>query len=583
MKLFANEQLTLAVALFITFCANAQTVICPTETNLGTFTCSMLDDPEIYQILVLPDGLEVVMSPPYNMEITGILPQTGVVIEDSDLISFCQSAAREVTRTISIYNDENFNFQYDAGEETGTCTYTITTETITELPTFTTPPDTETDCGIGGEPEITGEPVISDDTCPAYLYNVDFTDSPTLPNCDGAYIIARNWFIADNCGNESEPQTQVIAVLSIPPDFTVPPAIVVPCGTDPMDASVTGDVTDATESCSNVAAEVISTIVDELTLTNTPCAGATTYVVDCSEDDCGAIPPIVTCPAETDLVTVDCNTIFLTPQQVNSLAEAMDIYGIEITGALPQTGVTTIDSDIVFYCEFNEREVTREVIIYNDNNFNFRYDVGEEVEICTFTINIIADLEPPTFIAPPDTVVSCELGTGVEVTGEAIGEALDNCPIGNSPLDITFTDAPPALGNCRGTTIIVRTWKATDNCGNVSEQTQVITTIDDTGPTFTVPEDITVPCGTDIINQSINEELVGFDLCDNADILVRSRIVDDLTQENTPCAGSTTFVKRWGGVDQCGNATTKDQIIVEDCGICSEPCTNNNAGNFFCE
>jgi len=94
----------------------------------------------------------------------------------------------------------------------------------------------------------------------------------------------------------------------------------------------------------------------------------------------------VTCPSNLDLGSFDCNTIGTVPSQVNSIEAAMADYGIEITGALPETGVTTIDSDIVFYCESDAREVTREVIVYNDANFDFQYNPGEEVAICTFTI-----------------------------------------------------------------------------------------------------------------------------------------------------------------------------------------------------
>ncbi len=269
---------------------------------------------------------------------------------------------------------------------------------------------------------------------------------------------------------------------------------------------------------------------------------------------------MVTCPAETNLGTFDCNTINDVPPQVNSLADAMEAYGIEITGALPETGVTTIDSELVFYCLDNAREVTREVIIYNDENFDFQYTPGEEITICTFTIMTEPDEVAPVFEAPVDATTTCIDGIDPEETGRALVSS-DSCPDLN-PDNVNFSDAPPTIGSCPGEKIYVRSWTATDPCGNANDpQTQVITVLDVTGPEFTVPDDVTIDCAADPADAP-GEVTDGFDECEEAEIMIQGRIVSDMTQENTPCPGSITYIKRWGGIDGCGNANTKDQIIV---------------------
>lgn len=274
----------------------------------------------------------------------------------------------------------------------------------------------------------------------------------------------------------------------------------------------------------------------------------------------------VVCPSDTDLGTFDCNTIENAPGQINSLAAAMEApYGIEITDALPETGVTTEDSAVLFYCDSDAREVTRLVIIYNDSNYNFSYDEGEEVATCTYVLNTEADTEAPTFSAPEDYETTCVLGIDTAVTGKAIVD-MDPCP-DLTVENVNFSDAPPVIGGCPGEKIYVRSWTATDPCGNANDpQTQTIIVKDLTGPEFTVPADINVPCGTDPADASITGDVTdGFDDCEGIEVAVQGRVLMNETQENTPCPGFTTYVKRWGAIDGCGNPTTKDQLIVVEC------------------
>jgi len=116
----------------------------------------------------------------------------------------------------------------------------------------------------------------------------------------------------------------------------------------------------------------------------------------------------VVCPADTDLGTYDCTNFDDLPNQGVIIGGIIGPpYNIQVTGSSPATSVTTIDSDLIFYCESNAREITRSVIVYNDNNFNFVYDTGEEVGICDFTISTIADDNGPVFTVPQGIALPC--------------------------------------------------------------------------------------------------------------------------------------------------------------------------------
>lgn len=97
-------------------------------------------------------------------------------------------------------------------------------------------------------------------------------------------------------------------------------------------------------------------------------------------------------------------------------------------------------------------------------------DCGNQTEL---TQNIILrDTTPPTFTVPDDVELICgfskdELFYVGDVTDEA-----DNC-VGN--LEAVYTDDLGGLLGCEGT--IERIWTLSDNCGNTTVKTQIITVI----------------------------------------------------------------------------------------------------------
>jgi hypothetical protein len=119
------------------------------------------------------------------------------------------------------------------------------------------------------------------------------------------------------------------------------------------------------------------------------------------------------------------------------------------------------------------------------------YDACGQVENCSaiFTIDAPSNiLQEPTFTVPADIAlnkdVNCNFNADPSVTGVPTNLA-DNCTAAGS-LSVTYTDSITG-GSCAGSTLILRTWSVTDNCGNVTTKVQTISVNDNIAPTITCP------------------------------------------------------------------------------------------------
>ncbi len=175
----------------------------------------------------------------------------------------------------------------------------------------------------------------------------------------------------------------------------------------------------------------------------------------------------------------------------------------------------------------------------------------------------VEDNTAPTFTVPGDITIykdeNCNYNAAVGITGDVTDEA-DNC---DATLDATFSDAV-ADGTCEGEQIITRTWSLTDDCGNTTTQEQTITVEDNTAPTFTVPDDITIykdeNCNYDAavgITGDVTDE------ADNCDATLDATFSDAVADGT--CEGEQIITRTWSLTDDCGNTTTQEQTItVED-------------------
>ncbi len=86
----------------------------------------------------------------------------------------------------------------------------------------------------------------------------------------------------------------------------------------------------------------------------------------------------------------------------------------------------------------------------------------------------VQDTTAPELTVPSDVTVECD-----SVPEAATGEATDNC---DSDVTIQYLGETRTDGACSDSYTLTRHWKATDNCGNASFSSQVITVEDTTAP-----------------------------------------------------------------------------------------------------
>jgi hypothetical protein len=161
----------------------------------------------------------------------------------------------------------------------------------------------------------------------------------------------------------------------------------------------------------------------------------------------------------------------------------------------------------------------------------------------TFTI---VDTTDPTITCPANATVECGMSTAPADTGTATGT--DAC----GTVTITFSDS--SVPGCGNTEVITRVWTATDECGNPSSCTQIITVVDTTPPTIVCPANATVECGMSTAPAATGTA-TGSDICGTVTITFNDSFA--------PACGNTGVITRtWTATDQCGNSSSCTQIIT---------------------
>ena len=161
----------------------------------------------------------------------------------------------------------------------------------------------------------------------------------------------------------------------------------------------------------------------------------------------------------------------------------------------------------------------------------------------------IEDAEAPVIAAEPFLQVLCE----EYPQGLLYASATDNC----GETTLTFTDLEFAGGCVTPFSNYVRTYTATDACGNTSTFEQTILLIDHVAPAFTsVPADVTIACDEEVPVFAAAAE----DNCDAAPLITWTDVV-----VAGPTPSDFTIVRTYAAVDHCGNTATAVQAIyVED-------------------
>ncbi len=388
-------------------------------------------------------------------------------------------------------------------------------QTITILddtpPTFTFVPDDQNlECN---DVYDFGTP-IAEDNCGDV--DIDFEEDTLTGICPGNYSITRTWTAMDGCGNTATASTTIT--------FSDTEAPVFPIILDlNFECNDVGDFTtpDVTDNCGQINLSFSDTTLlgncpQEYTIVRTWIA----------RDDCGNQSTlnqslIVTDPNSPEFTFVPAGGDFSCDENV--------VWGMPTA--------TDDCGDVNFEMEDDTTNLLCPVTIVR--NWTATDECGNTAT-ASATINIF-DNTPPVFSTVlPELNFECD-----EEIAWALPNPTDNCSLVNLSFELDTV-----IGACPSEYTIIRTWLATDACGNESTTSQVANVSDSEAPVFTfVPDDKTVDCGT---QAEFGTPQVS-DNCGNVDLDVENLSTDDLCNE--------AITRIWTATDDCGNSATASQTI----------------------
>jgi len=471
-------------------------------------------------------------------------------------------------------------------------------------PPISCPPDVTVNCeqvASGALTNLTllGQPT-TDPCCPITNRYVDVI---TPGNCPNSYTITRTWTSIISCATKTCVQT-ITVVDNTPPTLTVPQGAALGCNPTlvPTDDLIRSLVT-ATDLCGQVITNVSHidepngcsitrtftvTAVDECGNTAGPKTIVFTWKVDKEAPVLIGLPPatatyscempVPAAPTVTALDNCDTNlTVHFTetpsgdacsrtltrvwsavdgcgnPVSFTQVVTVRDTTGPVLTipdnvevecDSIPEVGIATAtdncDSNpvITFVGETN--------MLQSCTNFLLR--TWKAVDACgnpsfkTQTITLVDTTAPVLDGVPDDVAVEC---TDVPAVPEVT--ATDACD--TNTIAVIFSQLR-TNGDCTNNYTLLRTWIATDICGNSVTNTQTIVVTDTTEPVITAPADRTVECG----QSWAFGNPTATDTCGKA-------VVTILGTETNRTGCGFTATRTWVATDACGNTATATQTV----------------------
>ncbi len=361
-----------------------------------------------------------------------------------------------------------------------------------EAPQFTeTPQDMQVSCTA----DISVVMPAATDNCDqdlTFTYNDEIVDGP----CGETYDIIRTYVVTDDFGYADTVSHVIHVVDQSAPVFTnVPAAATIECGSPlPTNQAV------AVDNCNGVTI----THTDEMTVTG--CGNAGTLVRTWfAEDACGNVNSATT---TYTIVDTTAPVIADVPADVTiGCEEDYDFPSPTASDACGDVSLTEEMSVVEGGCPNSYTIVRTFTAIDACGNF------AQEVQSVT-----VIDDDAPVFAGlPADLTLEC--GEAIPATSVTADDACAGT------MDVTFTDSEVTVDACHYQ--VVRTFAATDSCGNTATHDWTITFEDTTAPTFTVPADVTLDCSTDPAPANAGDVTDASDVCDAAPAVSYTDVVTD--------------------------------------------------------
>lgn len=463
----------------------------------------------------------------------------------------------------------------------------VVTHEISSAPVVLGLPEVTVECA-----ELTDFGLIQVDSECVYGLTLSFVDVLLVTDSPCEYTLSRQYTISDACGNEVVFDQMIHVEDNTPPVFTSALSnVVLGCGDDLPPA-----VAEASDNCSDVTigvndlviANACGELIQRTFTASDACGNVATHVqiieridqnapmfifapADMTIDCSAPVPPVVhaeavdgcsavsiqfnelveqsACGGESLLriwtATDACGNEAVATQLISRIDSQPPVFGdlpsdIEAEcGALPPpANVTAFDACSEVIIAFSE--------VADSGGCPNIYRIWTATDACGNSVShtqtiMIDDNEPPVLTGiPPSTTASCNALPPLPEP-----QVTDNC---DDNVSVAFIETVVGSG-CSFT--IIRTWIASDNCGNTAIVSQSIVVEDTEDPVFVeVPAVQTVECGA---LEGIPLPTVTDDCGNTVTITFDDEVV------GSGC--NQTIYRTYTATDLCGNSSTASTVI----------------------
>ncbi|MDX1913752.1 MAG: T9SS type A sorting domain-containing protein [Saprospiraceae bacterium] len=425
----------------------------------------------------------------------------------------------------------------DACGNTGTCSHTVQVLDNTD-PVIVCPPDMTVSCA-SEVPDFQPDAAIVSDNCEGEISVTLFSDDIIADvSCANKFNVIRRFFAEDICGNTAS-CTQTIAVRDeTDPLISCPPNTTVSCAGNVPPANIQ-QVT-VTDNCLGTLS-VFSFPGDEIinqTCPNRFVVRRSYFAVDACGNSANCIQTITVSDLSIPQISCPPNATVSCAGEV----PAANIQQVTATDNCPgSVSVFNFPGDLIVGQTCANRFTVRRSY--------FAVDACGNSANCIQEISVNDQSGPVFSFVPANITVDCYL-----VPPPGVPAAIDNC---NGPVSIQYLGETRTPGICPVVTMLTRTWRATDACGNSKTASQVISLTDNTAPQFlTLPEDRTVECGS--ANSTDFQTYLDQQGGASADDCSPFVFTTSLLAYNEQCGNTFTQKIRFIATDQCGNSAFRD-------------------------
>ncbi|TNE56828.1 MAG: HYR domain-containing protein, partial [Bacteroidetes bacterium] len=512
----------------ITVNDNEAPVLVDTPDATVTVSCSE-EVPEVAEVGVLDNCQGTVDLDFFEVEQPGTCPNQYTVIRTWTAVDFAGNSTSFV-QTITVNDTEAPTWDQDAPASplNFTCA-----DDVPAAPTMT-----------------------ASDNCNAPVF-VDFSETVDPGSCLNRFTLVRTWVAQDDCGNETSIQQIINVNDDVAPEISCPEPLFAQCS--PAEHPPYANLAEF-EAAGGTASDNCGLNVNSFGMISEVANGnvyTRTYRII---DQCGNS---ATC---TQTVTVEDTTppVFLNcPQGPLVFGNDPDKCSAKINWPDP----VAVDNCSIPTVVQTSGPTAGSVVPVGNYTVTFvATDAMGNTTICSFDV-MVMDTQNPEFdadiVMPADVTVECDNVPAAFILTN--NDVHDNCTA-SEDLIIDFTEER-IDGNCPFNYTLVRTWKVTDEAGNMLIHVQIVTVVDTTPPTA-ICQNATVTLDK-FGNASITAAQINngsFDNCSDQ---------DDLTLSVTPnaftCANLGPNVVTLTVTDECGNSATCTAIVTVQEGIA--PCT----------